>query len=1339
MKSVLRMLGIYGIVFCAVCAHAGFLIGQTSSAPANAPEKPNVILVMTDDQGYGDLGCHGNPILKTPNIDSLSNESIRFTDFHVSPFCTPTRASLMTGHHAGRSGAFRTTGGRSLLHTDEKTIASLFAKNGYATGMVGKWHLGDNAPHRPQDRGFQDVVWHRCGGIGQASDYWGNTYFNDTYERVKPGSRIGAFEKFEGYCTDVFFEEGLRFVEDNKEKPFFLYLSLNAPHGPYRVPPEWAAPYKRDDVHNANFYGMIANVDHNMGILRDKLQELGLAENTILIFMTDNGTAAGAKFTGLEGHVVDGNGYNAGMRGKKSSIYEGGHRVPFFIHWPQGNLTGGKDVETLAAHIDVLPTLADLCGVPVSAEYAPDGVSLKPLLNETDAAWPRDHLIVQFHGGAWGRNPLDKPFADTVVLTERWRLTNSTKQELHDITVDPSQRTDVSPEYSEVISQLRGLYDPFWASVSPRLVNPAKIDLGNPDQNPTELCSQDWFMKSGYPPYSYSQIKKLPRVTAPWLVDVKQAGRYRLTLRQWPKAADKPVVAVRAKVNVSGQQKECKVDPGAHSVVLDLDLPAGPSELCTYLYDESGKSGGAYFTEVEWLGAKDSPLETEPPAKARPASAPNAALIEIETANAASEFTKLPLPASSSIKVVTASHTIKDAPLKSLVDGKLAQGYGPVFANGIQDGAYKADLGSVQTVTAVSSWSFNMSGTRGAQKISLYGSNSVADPGWDLSGFTPIGKIDTTEGAKASYTAASLHAVTGKSLGEFRWIVWAVSPVNANAGGENTAFQELAVTVSETNSATGKNELTGGNKKDAKGLGAIWFIGDSITQSNADGDPHGSPRKSLYDLLKADGYSFTYTGHHTSNIDGLPATGATPADNLYHYHTGLSGYLIGEATPTPNAKRLPGVVPNLDTYWQSGRLATVKPSIILIMLGTNDVGHGFELDSAAERLRKLLDKIYALPAVGQPKVFLATIPPNRRKEADRTNVMIFNEAVPQIVAEYKAKGKGRQIYFVDQFKPIDDDYKANMRGDNLHPNATGNDTMAKQWFDAIQNTVETDPDLRDDANSPTGTVDKPNAFPGVKTDFRGYDRYDQVKTAKGHFSIVCPKVAAPGKPWLWRSLFWEAIKPFSDADLKLVEQGYHVVLAHGNVHGHPSGNAKIDAAYQLLTTEYGFSKQCSMASMSRGTLSLFTWASVNPEKVSSIYVDNGVCNVDSWPGGKLVDGSGSVGSGDAKSWEGMKKAYGFTNDQQLLDAKVSPIDKLESLAEVGVPILMVCGSRDTAVPYEENDAIIEERYKKLGGSIKVIIEDKGHKHGMQDPTPVINFIKKHTAKSLSWSNDTQAD
>ncbi|MFC5051814.1 arylsulfatase [Rubritalea spongiae] len=562
-------------------------------------ERPNVILVMTDDQGYGDLGCHGNPILKTPELDKLHDESVRFTDFHVSSFCTPTRAALMTGNYPAFAGAYRTSAGRTLMHTDEKTIANLFSDAGYTTGMVGKWHLGDNAPHRPQDRGFQKVLWHKAGGVGQAPDYWGNDYFDDTYERASADNKNGTYEKFEGYCTDVWFRESIRFIEQNKEKPFFLYLALNAPHGPYFVPDEWAAPYKgNDDVVNPNFYGMIANIDHNMGILRQQLEKLGLAENTILIFMTDNGTSAGAKFKGLNSLPLKG--YNAGMRGKKSSVYDGGQRVPFFIYWPKGGLTGGRDMDTITAHIDVLPSLADMCGISVPSEYDVDGISFKPLLQGENKDWPRKSHVIQYHGGAHGKAMPPAPLNFSVVLTEQWRLVNSDGEFLYDIEADPAQQNDVAANHPGVVEQLRQDYQPFWKRVSPRMT-PVRIDLGNPANNPTILSSQDWYMDKGNPPWNFGSIKKLPKVTGPWMVDVQRAGRYRITLRQWPKEAEKPVVAVRAKLEIADQVAESPVKAGSTGVEFEIDLPAGPTKLVTYLYDKKGKAGGAYFTDVEFL------------------------------------------------------------------------------------------------------------------------------------------------------------------------------------------------------------------------------------------------------------------------------------------------------------------------------------------------------------------------------------------------------------------------------------------------------------------------------------------------------------------------------------------------------------------------------------------------------------------------------------------------------------------------------------------------------------------------------------------------------------------
>lgn len=561
-------------------------------------KRPNVIIVMTDDQGYGDLSVHGNPILQTPNLDQLASESVRFSDFHVSPFCTPTRAALMTGNYPGYTGAFRTSSGRTMMHHDEKTIANLFADSGYVTGMVGKWHLGDNAPHRPQDRGFQDVVWHRAGGVGQAPDYWGNDYYDDVYERN------GEFEKFEGYVTDVWFRESIRFIEQNKDKPFFLYLALNAPHGPYFVPDEWAEPYRNNPaVYNPNFFGMIANIDHNMSILRKRLTELTLAENTILIFMTDNGTAGGGKFKGLDSEALIG--HNAGMRGKKSSIYDGGHRVPFFIHWPNGGLQGGRDIDTLAAHIDVLPTLADLANINVPDTFDVDGISLSPLLEQSDKPWPRDHLIVQFHGGARGVGIPPQPLENSVVLTERWRWVKAKEEELYDIQKDPAQRNNVLAQYPEVVKALSALYQPFWERVSPRMTDPVRIDIGNPNELNTVLSSQDWYMETGNPPWNFGQIKRLPKVSGPWFVDVKQAGSYKLTLRQWPLESGKPIKAKRAVLKISGLEKSSAIKPGSLGVEFNVDLPAGPTKLLTYLHTKDGKVGGAYFVDIEWLGKSD--------------------------------------------------------------------------------------------------------------------------------------------------------------------------------------------------------------------------------------------------------------------------------------------------------------------------------------------------------------------------------------------------------------------------------------------------------------------------------------------------------------------------------------------------------------------------------------------------------------------------------------------------------------------------------------------------------------------------------------------------------------
>lgn len=339
-----------------------------SPAMAVDNDKPNVVLVMTDDQGYGDLGCLGNKYLKTAALDRLYRQSVRLTNYHVDPTGAPTRAALLTGRYSCRTGVWHTMMGRSLLRRDEQTMADLFAGAGYRTAVFGKWHLGDNYPLRPQHRGFEEVIAHGGGGITQTPDYWGNDYFDDTYWHN------GVPTKYEGYCTDVFFDGALTFIETNKDKPFFAYIATNTPHGPLNVDPKYSEPYELNGVpaDMAKFYGMIENIDENMGRLMARLDEWGLDDNTILIFMTDNGTASGGaraprpSKNDQAATARDWRGFNDGMRGTKGSEYDGGHRVPCFFRWPAGKLIAGRDVDRIAAHVDILPTLTELCDLQLT-------------------------------------------------------------------------------------------------------------------------------------------------------------------------------------------------------------------------------------------------------------------------------------------------------------------------------------------------------------------------------------------------------------------------------------------------------------------------------------------------------------------------------------------------------------------------------------------------------------------------------------------------------------------------------------------------------------------------------------------------------------------------------------------------------------------------------------------------------------------------------------------------------------------------------------------------------------------------------------------------------------
>ena len=554
------------------------------ASASDRKKSPNVVLVITDDQGYGDLSCHGNPILRTPNLDLLYRQSVRLTDFHVGPTCAPTRASLMTGRYCNRTGVWHTIMGRSLLRRDEVTMADVFAAGGYRTGIFGKWHLGDNYPFRPQDRGFREVLVHGGGGVGQTPDYWGNDYFDDTYWHN------GTLEKHSGYCTDVWFDATTRFIEANRDQPFFVYLATNAPHGPYNVSEQYSDRYKGSDAPNASFYGMIANIDENMGRLMGRLRSLGLEGNTILIFMTDNGTAAG--FQG-------GKGFNAAMRGTKGSQYDGGHRVPCFVRWPAGGLDGGRDVGRLAAHVDLLPTLIELCGLPKPAGFKFDGTSILPLLSSREGGWPDRVLVTDSQ-----RIEHPQRWRQSAVMTDRWRLIDG--KELYDIHADPGQRNDLSGMRAEVARELRATYERWWTDVSSRFDEYCEIVIGSDRENPSRLTCHDWH-DADLPPWNQTHILQGIEGNGFWAVEVAQAGEYEFALRRWPKEVDQPINAAipggrairatSARLTIGEVDLEEAVPADASEVVFRLALKPGKVRLKTW-FSADGASRGAYYVYV---------------------------------------------------------------------------------------------------------------------------------------------------------------------------------------------------------------------------------------------------------------------------------------------------------------------------------------------------------------------------------------------------------------------------------------------------------------------------------------------------------------------------------------------------------------------------------------------------------------------------------------------------------------------------------------------------------------------------------------------------------------------
>lgn len=572
-----------------------------------AADHPNVVLIITDDQGYGDLSAHGNPILQTPEMDRLHAESVRLTDYHVSPTCAPTRGAMMSGHYTNRAGPWHTIKGRSFLRVGEATLGEVFGAAGYGTGLFGKWHLGDNYPYRPEDRGFTETVVHAGGGVGQTPDLWDNAYFDDIYRHN------GEPKKFAGYCTDVYFQEARRFMAEEQAagRPFFAMISTNAPHSPFHVVERYSQPYLDAGLseREAIFFGMIANIDENLGSLRDWLASEGLAENTIFIFTTDNGTASG------------GNVFNSGMKGTKNSEYDGGHRVPFFLHWPAGDMVGGRDVDRLTAHIDLLPTMIELCDLTAPTDYQFDGRSLAPLLRGEDPNWVDRVIITDSQRVV---DPIK--WRKSATMTDRWRLVNGT--ELYDITGDPGQERDVAAEYPAVVDSLRAAYDAWWADISPSFAIDERIVIGHPAENPTQLTAHDWLNDDDGPtPWHQSHIRDALPSNGWWAVRVAESGCYRVSLRRWPSDVSQPLSAplpagdpvpglkafretpgralavTGARLKVSDRSWEKSVSAQAEEVVFEIDLEAGEHTLQGIFETETEDRAeiGSYYAVVELL------------------------------------------------------------------------------------------------------------------------------------------------------------------------------------------------------------------------------------------------------------------------------------------------------------------------------------------------------------------------------------------------------------------------------------------------------------------------------------------------------------------------------------------------------------------------------------------------------------------------------------------------------------------------------------------------------------------------------------------------------------------
>ncbi|HET6573149.1 MAG TPA: arylsulfatase [Fimbriiglobus sp.] len=563
-----------------------------------AADRPNVLIVLTDDQGLGDFSYTGNPVVKTPNLDRFARESVRLTDFHVCPMCTPSRGQLMTGVDALRNGATSVTAGRSMLRVGLPTMPEIFAKAGYKTGLFGKWHLGDNYPHRPTDRGFQEAVYFLGWGMLQSAPEFDNPLIDGRY------FHNGEPKHFKGHCTDLWFDSAIAWMKERKQKgePFLCYLPTNAAHGPHVELDEYVKPYQGKKG-PAKFFGMIAHVDKRFGDVERFLTDSGLRDNTIVIFMTDNGGTAGVNL------------YNAGLRGRKTSYYDGGHRVPCWVRWPVGELGKPRDIDTPTQNQDLLPTLLDLCSVEKPANAKFDGTSIAALLRGTEKL-PDRMFVVQY-----SRDKVAK--WDSCVVWGKWRLVAG--KELYDIAADRAQKNDLAAAHPDVVAKMRDHYEKWWAGIAPTVNDYVPCAYFGSAKDPvSELTSSDW---EGIYADNTGHVRNA--IGGPtgshWNVFVETPGTYEITLRRWPREtkaalgarhdASPKLAAIGGKayappskafptiaegvVKVAGREASAKTAPTAQEVAVRVALPAGKTTLKGWFRDAEGKDlCGAFYAYV---------------------------------------------------------------------------------------------------------------------------------------------------------------------------------------------------------------------------------------------------------------------------------------------------------------------------------------------------------------------------------------------------------------------------------------------------------------------------------------------------------------------------------------------------------------------------------------------------------------------------------------------------------------------------------------------------------------------------------------------------------------------